>query len=93
MKWALLSLVLSQGADAATTCHALRSGRFVESNPLMPGASCGRVIALKAATVAPLVIALPKLYRTHPRVAVALTLAPTGAASVAVTINLHRLSR
>jgi hypothetical protein len=89
MKLLLLSLILSQSADAATTCSALRSGRFAEGNPLMPGATCGRVVALKAATVLPLAFVIPHV--RNKKLAITLSLIPTGAAGAAVTINLRRM--
>jgi len=87
----LLALVLTQAGDAATTCAALRAG-FVEANPLIgAGASCGRVVALKALTVAPLVLVAPKLARRHPRFARALLIVPTATAGVAIVLNLRTM--
>jgi hypothetical protein len=87
----ILALVLTQAGDAATTCAALRAG-FVEANPLIgSSASCGRVIALKLATVAPLVLVAPKLAKRHPRLARAVLIVPTATAGVAVVLNLKTL--
>lgn len=89
----LLSLILTQAADAATTCHALHRG-LVESNPVLgSGASCGRVIAFKALTVAPLIVVAPRLAKTHPKWAGALVIVPTSSAGVAVMLNLRTLQR
>jgi hypothetical protein len=91
MKALLIAMLATAAADAASTCHALRSGQFVEANPLMPGASCGRVVMLKAATVAPLAIVLPRLAKTRPRLARALAIVPTSTAGVAVVLNLRAM--
>jgi len=88
MKWLLLAMLSTQASDAITTCKALRSGRFVEANPLMPGATCGRVVALKAATVGPLAIVLPRL--KSKRWAFAIAVVPTGTAGVAMIVNASK---
>lgn len=93
MRALVMALVLVQAADAASSCAAFRAG-LVERNPVLgAGASCGRVVALKVATVAPLALLAPRLAKRHPRLARVLVLAPTAAGGVAVVVNLRALRK
>lgn len=89
----IVSMVVLHGADAASTCVALDRG-FVEANPLFGGhATCGRVVATKAAVIGPAAVLAWKLRASHPKVAALITSVGLTSGGVAVTLNLAALRR
>ena len=59
MKWWLLWLALTKGADATTTCIAL-DHHAQEANPLF--STCGRMIGVNTALLAAQAIAIHRLH-------------------------------
>ena len=74
-----LALVL-QSSDAAYTCHGLSRGK-VERNPLLPQ-SCAGIVAIKAGTLAPLLV-----LKGNARTTWAITMSASGGIGLVLSIR------
>lgn len=82
-----------QAADAISTLQALKRPGTAEGNPLYGDhPSAGRVLATKAAVGAPIAFILDKLADTHPKLALALSLAG-GGAGMALAAHNSRMGK
>ena len=90
MKAIILAYILLSGADAATTTIALKhGGREV----LLPTQNPALIDALTAGQAASVSLALVRLHRTHPKLAVGMGLLSVGIRGFVVTHNVGQLGK
>lgn len=91
MKWLLVgSMIVGQGADIATTCRALSTGRFVEANPLLPQ-SCLGIASVKAASTSGGIALALALRKHHPKWARVVAVSWAAAGATGAVINARRM--
>lgn len=91
--WDVGAMVAGQSADVVTTCRALGSGRFVESNGLLPG-SCAGIASVKAvSTVGAAFVVRALRKRGHKTTARVVAISWALAGGAAAIYNARRMSR
>lgn len=84
------AMIAGQGADVATTCTALRSGRFVESSHILPQ-SCAGIASVKAVSLAGGIGIVAALHKHHPKWARVVAVSWAAAGVTGAVINVRRM--